>query len=78
MSSSFKNIKELVNIENENTINFTKFKNFFNNDSFNEDSVKDLHLKLKYKENFYTFKYDKQFLNTNNIKSSRIISFCYF
>jgi len=67
MSSSFKNIKELVNIENENTINFTKFKNFFNNDSFNEDSVKDLHLKLKYKENFYTFKYDKQFLNINNI-----------
>ena len=67
MSSSVKNIVDLVNIENKNVINFTKFKKFFNSNNFNEESVNELHLKLNYKDNFYTFKYDKQFLNTTNV-----------
>lgn len=66
MTSESKNIYNLVNFLDYKTIDFTKFKNFFNSNDFNDETVEKLDLTLKYKENFYTLKYKKECLNVNN------------
>ena len=62
-------LKSLVKILDKNTVDFTEFKKFFNSDKFNEKIVDDLELNLKYRDNFYTFKYKKNNLHTDNINA---------
>ena len=66
MNSENKNISNLVDFLDYKTIDFTKFKNFFNGNDFTDETVDKLDLSLKYKDNFYTLKYKKECLNVNN------------
>ena len=69
MQSNSLKLKSLVKLVDRNTVDFTEFKKFFNSDKFNEKVVDDLELNLKYRDNFYTFKYKKNHLHTNNVNA---------
>lgn len=69
MESNTMTLKNLVKIVDNRTVDFTEFKKFFNGDGFNEKQVDNLELNLKYRDNFYTFKYKKLNLNTNNVET---------